>query len=337
MSSKPADPERAAGATGLSRRSVVRAGAGALWVAPVVTLVTAAPSMAASSTLTISGFTAAYQNAANAATVRPDILVVNATLGNSGAQATTVFQFSLSIPAGYYDTAPTATTPTGFTGPSISGSLGSGWTLVYTKSGAQIGAGSSVAFDSTITFLDTAASPFRGYRGSAFSLAGTASATNATTLGGAASVGITPNATLSGSLSVGTNAGNGPAFTMTGSNVRVSRNTAASRSGIGQLSLAVSIPKGTGGSRLTNEPTQGSVGAGWVSAGTAHTAGAWVFKYVTTALGYAGSLGPDDASRGPLTFSSALTMNGGGGNPGGTATWTFTAEHLNTSTTTSGF
>lgn len=333
-----ADISQPAGAPayGLSRRSVVRAGVGIAWTAPVVTLVTAAPAMAVSSTLAISAFTAAYQNSTSASTVRPDRLILSATLGNNGAQATAGFQFILSIPGGVFDSV-SATAPAGFSGPAVSGSLGGGWTLVFTKSGSQIGPGASVAFASTITVGSTLASPYLGYRGSAFTLAGTASASNANTVGGAASVATTPNANMFGDMHVSTSASNSPTFTMTASNVIVSKDTSQSRSGIGQLRLSVSIPKGKKNSRLFSEPTQGAIGLGWASDGTAHTTTAWVFKYTSTAAGFAGSLGLTDATRGPGTFSSTLTLVGGHGNPHGDATWTMTAPHLNTFVETTSF
>lgn len=319
---------------GLSRRSVVRAGVAAVWAAPVVTLVTAAPAMAASTTLTVTGFTATYQNNPNPATVNPDVLIVHAVLGNTGAQATAGHQFIVSVPGGLVDSVSAVPAP-GFSGPVVSGSLGGGWTVVFTKSGPQIDAGGSVAFDTTLTLGSTTASPYRGYRGAGFALSGTASATNATTAGGAASVQPTPNSALSAGISLTTTATSGPAFSMDGTDVAVSGVSSASRSGIGQLFLSVALTRSTKkNSRLLNAPTQGAVGPGWVADGTAHTAAAWVFRYRSTGLGFAGSLAAAPAARGPVTFHSELTLNGGKGNPSGDATWTLTADHLTTYTTT---
>lgn len=325
------------GAAGLSRRSVVRAGAGALWVAPVVTLVTAAPALAASSTLTVSGLVATYENNPNPATVNPQRLVVNATLGNTGPEATDGCQLTLSIPGGLFDVGPTATTPAGFGAPVVSGSPAGGWSLVFFKAAPQIASGGSVTFVTTLTLGSTTATPYLGYRGSAFTLSGSASAGNATTVGGAAAVAGTPNADLSASMALAARSFNAGFLLLTGSAVRVSEVTTSSRSGIGQLFLTVSIPKGPSGSRLFAQPTQGNLGAAWTPDGAAHTATDWVFKYKSAAAGFAGSLGPSNASRGPGTLLSTLRLSGGSGTPHGTATWTFTAAHLNATTRTSTF
>lgn len=328
-----------AAVTGLGRRSLVRAGAvgaGALWVAPVVTLVAAAPAMAASTTLSLTSLAATYLNSTNPATVRPDLLTVTAILGNHGGQPTSGYQLVLSIPAGLF-TSVGATPASGFSAPTVSGSQGTGWTLVFAKSGSQIAAGGSVPFATTLTLGSTTATPYLGFRGAGFALVATASATGTTAIGQAVPVAATPPASLSAGLEPEVSSTNGPAFTMKAGTVYVSEVQTASRSGIGQLFVSVSLPVGKKNSRLSAEPTQGAIGPGWVADGTAHTATAWVFRYRTTAMGYAGSLGPNDASRGPGTFSSALTLNGGKGNPSGVATWTFTADHLTTRVVTARF
>jgi hypothetical protein len=109
--------------TPVSRRTVVRgaaAGAATVWTASAVTMMTATPAMAVSAQIQINSFTANYVNHTNAGTVDPTKLQVSANFTNGLSQATVGMQFTLTIPANLYATAPTATTPAGWGAPSIS-------------------------------------------------------------------------------------------------------------------------------------------------------------------------------------------------------------------------
>ncbi|NLC99120.1 MAG: hypothetical protein GX678_08645, partial [Actinomycetales bacterium] len=189
----------------VSRRTVVRgtaAAAATVWTASAVTMVTATPAHAASADLKLALETARYVNNTTLlqGLVDPTRLELQGTYGNTGPQTTQNFQITLSIPANLYATAPTATTPTGFGAPSISGSLAAGWTLVYTRT-SQIAVGvTGQPFKTTITFTDPAASfddaPFRRWAGSQFTLSATANATNGTPASAAPTIAATPNVNI---------------------------------------------------------------------------------------------------------------------------------------------
>ena len=240
--------------TPVSRRTVVRgaaAGAATVWTASAVTMMTATPAMAVSAQIQINSFTANYVNHTNAGTVDPTKLQVSANFTNGLSQATVGMQFTLTIPANLYATAPTAPTPAGWGAPSISAiggdGLANGWTLVFTAS-TQMAAGGTKAFSTTISFTDPFASfanaPFRRFAGSSFSLAGSGTATNATTAGSSALVAATPNVTFSVSNTNAIwadNAGNnngagGPNLRFTASKVYN-----AGRSSIGKMNLEIMI------------------------------------------------------------------------------------------------
>jgi hypothetical protein len=252
--------------TPVSRRTVVR-GAAAVgataWTASAITLATATPALAVSSEIQISNFTANYVNHTNANTVNPTQLQVAATFANNGVQPTVNMQFTLTIPANLYATAPTATTPAGWGAPSISAiggdGLANGWTLVFTRN-SQIGAGQSgQPFATTITFTDPGASfgdaPFRRWAGTSFSLAGSGTATNANPAGSSALVAATPNVTFSVSDTNAiwaNNAGNNSP--LSGPNLRFTASKVynAGRSSIGKMNLLIQINRPTNSLGLTN-------------------------------------------------------------------------------------
>ena len=250
--------------TPVSRRTVVRgaaAGAATVWTASAVTMMTATPAMAVSAQIQINSFTANYVNHTNAGTVDPTNLQVSANFTNGLSQATVGMQFTLTIPANFYATAPTATTPTGWGAPSISAiggnGLANGWTLVFTAS-TQMAAGGTKAFSTTISFHDPFASftnaPFRRFAGSSFSLAGSGTAANATTAGSSALVAATPNVTFSvdnANAIWANNAGNNSAV---GPNLRFTASKVynAGRSSIGKMNLLIQINRPTNSPGLTN-------------------------------------------------------------------------------------
>lgn len=339
--------------TPVSRRTVVR-GAAAVgataWTASAITLATATPALAVSSEIQISNFTANYVNHTNANTVNPTQLQVAATFANGGAQPTVNMQFTLTIPANLYATAPTATTPTGWGAPSISAiggdGLANGWTLVFTAS-TQMAAGGTKAFSTTISFTDPFASfanaPFRRFAGSSFSLAGSGTATNATTAGSSALVAATPNVTFSvdnANAIWADNAGNnspllGPNLRFTASKVYN-----AGRSSIGKMNLEIMInrpnaaiwplpenyfraapnPVATvqNGSRWQQLP--GSAGYNFNSGN-----GPWRFYFETIENGFTPSTaaGGSDALDGPIGpegIDILIRSNGGGSISSGTTT-----------------
>ena len=313
--------------TPVSRRTVVRgaaAGAATVWTASAVTMMTATPAMAVSAQIQINSFTANYVNHTNAGTVDPTKLQVSANFTNGLSQATVGMQFTLTIPANLYATAPTATTPAGWGAPSISAiggdGLANGWTLVFTAS-TQMAAGGTKAFSTTISFTDPFASfanaPFRRFAGSSFSLAGSGTATNATTAGSSAIVAATPNVTFSVSNTNAIwadNAGNDSA--LLGPNLRFTASKVynAGRSSIGKMNLLIQINRptnGVGTNYFRNQPNPVATvqnGSRWQqlpgAAGYNFNGGSgpWQFYFETIENGFTPSTadGGSDALDGPI-------------------------------------
>lgn len=289
---------------GINRRTVVRGAAVTAWAVPAVTLVTAAPAFAVSSVISVTGFTANYLNHTNAATVDPTKLAVSAKFGNTGVQATKALQFTLSIPGGLYRTAPTATTPAGWGAPAVSGSLAGGWTLVYSITDQLTAGASNILFDSTITFTDPAGSwtdaPFRRWGGTAFSLSGSATATNATPAPAAVTVAATPTVPW---VSTGVSVGGAGSI---GIRPRVEAKIAdlynGGRSSTGQITVVVRVNKAGNSSVFGNTPQADPQNTDnkwdFIGSNVSTTPnGPWLFTFRSKITGYA----PTTSNGGPGT------------------------------------
>lgn len=168
LESDHTDPSGGAPDTGhgLSRRTVLRAGAGAVWAAPVITLVTAAPAMASSPTVKITNFQAVYQGSGDPLARRPDILIVTAGLENNGAEAVALTH-RLSVPGNLFAE---MSFLDGTIYADATGSLETGWQLDFPV--GQVDSGSSVAFSAVLQLGSRTEAPFHGYQAPSFSLVG---------------------------------------------------------------------------------------------------------------------------------------------------------------------
>lgn len=135
----------------LSRRTVVRAGAHAAWVIPAVSLVTAAPALAASNhTLQFTATSAAKANNGNGQPYTP---TVTFTLHNNSAATTTAgLQVTITFPS----TAGNITPPASVSGWSISPTTvqnaPASFTLTRTT---QLAGGADATFSGVFTSNDT--------------------------------------------------------------------------------------------------------------------------------------------------------------------------------------
>jgi hypothetical protein len=279
----------------IERRTVVRAG---VWAVPAVAVVTAVPAYAACSGGGLSGtMIANYANHTNAATVDPTRIQVTSTVTNTGTTATTGYTRILSIPAGLFDTV-SAPSVNGYNGPTRSGSEATGLTLTYVRQ-SQLSAGASETFATTLTLGGTSASPFRGWQGPAFAL--TAQVNGGGTCGTLptpASVAATPNTTLSisnwaadrsnGNLTVGDDSGS-----------TTTRVLNTGRKAVGPVTLAVTVPKGTG--RYSSaEPTPSNISTGWAFvAPRTENSTSWTYTFRTT-----NHLAPDGLNEAAQTHMS---------------------------------
>jgi hypothetical protein len=302
----------------VGRRTVVRAGA---WSVPVVAVAAAAPAYACSPSTGLTGgsFAATYVNHATPNTVDPTRIVVTASITNSGTASTVGFTRVLSLPANLFDTVVT-TTPTGYAAPTVTGSLAVGWTLVYPRT-SQLVAGASDAFTATLTLGGTTASPFRGWQGPAFTLAGQANGGSACgTAQSTAGVQATPNTTLEVSswraqrtagttdLWVGDDNSGGTADTYV-------RNTG--RKAVGPITLTVTVPDARGryASVAPAAPQVTTPGWDFVARTPAGNAtGPWAYTFRTTG----DAVAPDDLNgmlqndRTPR-FRAKISLGGGEG------------------------
>lgn len=277
-------PERA----GTSRRTILRGAAMTAWAVPTVALVTAAPAFAVSSDLKITDFAAHYADDNSATTADPTQLVVTAQIGNTGTAVTVGALVTLTIPGDLYASAPQATTPAGFGDATISGDLATGWTLTFAAT-AQVPNGGSVAFNTVLTFTDPGDAwtdaPFRRWAGNSFNLAATATATNASTGAGNATVAATPVGGWStSSASIAMNSGTGDTARCT---VGDFWNTG--RSSTGQVTLQVRINKNGGGSVWANQPnpTPGAVDGKWTFVNHDFSNDVWKYNFRSKVTGYA--------------------------------------------------
>lgn len=296
----PADVSRATSASpsslGVSRRTVVRGAAVTAWTVPAVTLVTAAPAFAVSATLNLTLVSANYTNHTNAGTVDPTELKVAATVGNSGTHPTVNAGVTLTIPSGLYDMAPVATAP-GFGTAVVTGSLAAGWTLAFTAE-TQIapGAANARTFNAVVKFQGAATAPYRLHAGTGFTLPLVANAANATPGSSSTVVAATPNGTFarSGTASIVMNSASGDRARCTLQNF-----WNAGRSSIGQITVVVMIPKGSGGSVWANIPESQPAGTDgkWTFVGSSSADNQWKYTFRSNLTAYgpatlAGTNGP---------------------------------------------
>lgn len=269
----------------------MRGAAVAAWTVPAVTLATAAPAFAACSANLVLNVSANYLNHTNASTVDPTVLVVNSiTLQNTGSQPAQNPQIQLRIPKAHYLVGPRVTTAATVNTGGISGgtvntimtSSGDHWLLTLTL-GTNLGASETRTISSLrLSFQDggngTSANkggfswtdaPFRRWAGNAFTMANTATATNAacSTAAHSTSIAATPNSTFAGVRSEI----RWPIFTdqMV---ARIQQVWNAGRSSIGRVTLRIEVIGGLSGRGNqgfnSNVSWQSGTDAYWTQTGT---------------------------------------------------------------------
>ena len=135
------------------------------------TVVSPAMISAAQTTLAVNAFSAVYSS------TDASKLVVSATIKNTGGAATQALAYTLTVPAGLYNTVPTASTPSGWSAPAVTGTGNGPWALTYTASSQVAKTSGTLAFSSTISLADSGDAA--KYAGDAFNLGNTATASNA--------------------------------------------------------------------------------------------------------------------------------------------------------------
>lgn len=296
---------------GISRRSVMKAGAAAAWSVPLVQVVAAAPANAATSGAPVLSFTtctANYGTSAGASAADPSHLFVTAVVKNTGG-VTAGLTVTLTIPANLHDAAPTVSPSAGWSASPATGSLTAGWTIVLTVAD-QLGAGaSSPTLSATLTFNDAAS--WRTFDGSAFDLTLAATATNPGAQSGTGVAHVDAAPTVTGALKINgfvakyvKNKSNLVVGTQTGSpSSRTKVGASGATSSVGPINLTVTIPKS--GPFNTATPPAAAGNTWWAYSTTSSAAANWV--YVFTSLD---KIAPDSSSADfEATFTLAANAN----------------------------
>lgn len=317
---------------------MVRAGVGAVWVAPMVTLATTAPASAAgSTTFAFTGLTAGYRNIDDPLTVLPQLVDVTATLVDDGPATTVTHVVTLTIPWWVSDEAPQTTPEQGFVVlpavRSTDAETFDHWVLQFTRSATKLAGSSTVPFRTTITLGSTTAAPFLGYQGQEFTLLATASSNGGALQPAQAQVATTHFSDLDPGLGhyMAVHTPN-PELDPSGhGRIDVWANSILvagdlSRSSIGQLYLTLRLPR-VADSPLWPAPTVADVDERWQLLGTMDAGSHWQMSFMTIVTGFVGVLGAEE-DRGPGSFAATLNLGDQGTVPDFDLEWTFYADHL---------
>ncbi len=283
-----------------SRRKVIAGAAAVAWSVPAITLATATPAVAASSIIVITA-TGSHFSATD-----PTGINFSLAVSNKGTQPGANVNMTVRVPLTSSGSAPTFSTLTGWTLSGTATSNGTHWVQTYTRASLPVG-NSNVS--GTVTFAGTA-SPYARWSGSAFSLTGTVTATNAISAnfypGSIAAV--TPS-TLTNST--GTSKDYFDRWVPSGDNSNIGnhrRYTAANpalsgNATITKLHAQVSITKNSSG-RWQLEPRVKIIHSEWQASSTptAHTSTHWVWKFETTAPAYAPTSNSGPGPIGPTSL-----------------------------------